>query len=192
MEHNMMRRVSLAAVSYLVPTFALGFVWHLVLFKAYYDQLAMYRTDVIIPFGFLAMSIQALQFAWLYEHLFAHRSAGALARGLAYAAFGALLSCPCGSRAAWPLRLSAQRASRSQSVAPVAEPHFGGAVRCRFPLVRRLHGEGSLRSAHHEPELRYELDNLVSVRQAPGRESTQQRRPWNPAAPVVECAIRRT
>jgi uncharacterized protein YndB with AHSA1/START domain len=67
-EHVMMRRVSVGALAYLVPTFALGFVWHLIMFKSYYDALAMYRTDVIIPFGFLSMSIQAVIFAWIYGH----------------------------------------------------------------------------------------------------------------------------
>lgn len=88
----MIRRLSLAAISYLVPTFILGFVWHLVWFKAYYDRLAMYRADVIIPFGFLSMAIQALQFAWLFEHVFARRATGLAQRGLGYAAFGAVLS----------------------------------------------------------------------------------------------------
>jgi hypothetical protein len=87
-----MRRIVVGAVAYLVPTFALGFVWHLVLFKSYYDALAMYRQDVIIPFGFLSMSIQAVVFAWIYDELFARRGTGAGARGLAYAAFGAVLS----------------------------------------------------------------------------------------------------
>jgi hypothetical protein len=88
----MMRRIGIGAVAYLVPTFALGFVWHLVLFKGYYDALAMYRHDVIIPFGLLSMSIQAVVFAWIYDELFARRGNGAIARGLAYAAFGATLS----------------------------------------------------------------------------------------------------
>ena len=38
-----MRRYSLAVLAYLVPTFALGFVWHLVLFQSYYDALGVYR-----------------------------------------------------------------------------------------------------------------------------------------------------
>jgi len=87
-----MRRIGLGALAYLVPTFILGFVWHLVLFNGYYNSLAMYRHDVIIPFGFLSMSIQAVLFAWIYEALFARRAGGAAARGLVYAAFGALLS----------------------------------------------------------------------------------------------------
>jgi hypothetical protein len=84
----MMRRIGIGALAYLVPTFALGFVWHLVLFKGTYDALAMYRHDVIIPFGFLSMAIQAVIFAGIFERFFARAGA----RGLAYAAFGAALS----------------------------------------------------------------------------------------------------
>ena len=54
-----------------MPTFFLGFVWHLVLFKESYDGLAMYRHNVIIPFGLLSMTIQAVLFAWIYEQSFA-------------------------------------------------------------------------------------------------------------------------
>jgi hypothetical protein len=54
-----MKRVVFAMLAYVVPSFALGFVWHLVLFKQYYAALAMYRTDVILPFGLLAMLVQA-------------------------------------------------------------------------------------------------------------------------------------
>ena len=37
-EGRMKRYVS-AMLAYLIPTFALGFVWHLVLFESYYDCL---------------------------------------------------------------------------------------------------------------------------------------------------------
>ncbi|MDQ2643472.1 MAG: hypothetical protein M3020_06645 [Myxococcota bacterium] len=87
----MSRRIVLGAVCYLVPTFALGFIWHLVAFKGYYDALAMYRKDVIVPFGLLAMSIQAALFAWIYARTFAGWSDRSR-RALAYAAFGAALS----------------------------------------------------------------------------------------------------
>lgn len=87
----MTKRITIGALSYLIPTFALGFVWHLVAFKGYYDALAMYRKDVIIPFGFLSMSIQAVLFAWIYQHVFA-RWSETKSRALGYAAFGALLS----------------------------------------------------------------------------------------------------
>jgi hypothetical protein len=88
---NMSKRIVIGAFTYLVPTFALGFVWHLVAFKGYYEALAMYRKDVIIPFGFLSMSIQAVLFAWVYARVFAAWSDAKL-RALGYAAFGAVLS----------------------------------------------------------------------------------------------------
>src|SRR5687768_8866282 len=88
----MNKRIIVAALAYLVPTFALGFVWHLVLFKGYYDALAIYRSDVIIPFGFLSMSIQALLFAWTYEVAFESRGSSLARRALAYGGFGAVLS----------------------------------------------------------------------------------------------------
>jgi len=88
----MIKRIGIAALAYLIPTFLLGFFWHLVFFKGYYDALAMYRHDVIIPFGFLSMSIQAVLFAWTYDGVFARRTGGSFGRGLRYAGFGAVLS----------------------------------------------------------------------------------------------------
>jgi hypothetical protein len=69
-----------------------GFVWHLVLFQSYYDALAMYRRDIIIPFGFLSMLIQAAVFAWLYEKAFAVRLGRLWSKAFAYGAVGAMLS----------------------------------------------------------------------------------------------------
>jgi hypothetical protein len=87
-----MIRFILAVLAYLVPTFALGYVWHLVLFEPYYVALAIYRSDIIIPFGFLAILIQAVVFAWIYEKAFAQRTGAFWSRALAYAALGAALS----------------------------------------------------------------------------------------------------
>jgi hypothetical protein len=87
-----MTRFFLAVLAYLVPSFALGFAWHLVLFERYYAVLAMYRSEVIIPFGLLSMLIQAVIFAWIYEKAFAQRNTPLLPRGLAYGALGAVLS----------------------------------------------------------------------------------------------------
>src|SRR5262249_15911039 len=56
------------------------------------ERLAIYRKDIIIPFGFHSMLIQAFLFAWVYRHVFAQRNGGLLSRGFAYAAFGAVLS----------------------------------------------------------------------------------------------------
>src|SRR5215469_8997711 len=88
----MKMRFGLGVLAYVVPTFALGFVWHLVLFHAYYEHLAIYRKDIIIPFGFLSMLIQAFLFAWLYQQAFAPRNGSFLSRGVTYAVFGAVLS----------------------------------------------------------------------------------------------------
>jgi hypothetical protein len=88
----MIRPIGAAALSYLVPTFALGFVWHLVAFKGTYDALAMYRHDVIIPLGLLSMALQAVLFAWAYDRAFAGRRQSGWRRALSFAAFGAVLS----------------------------------------------------------------------------------------------------
>jgi hypothetical protein len=88
----MIKRFGLEVLAYLVPTFALGFVWHLVLFQRYYEELAIYRKDIIIPFGFLSMLSQAIIFAWIYDKAFAQRSGTLFSRSLAYAALGAALS----------------------------------------------------------------------------------------------------
>lgn len=88
----MMIRRGLAILAYLAPTFALGFAWHLVLFKDYYEALQIYRSDIIIPFGFLAILIQGALFALIYEKVFARANGAWLLRGFAYAAFGAVLS----------------------------------------------------------------------------------------------------
>jgi hypothetical protein len=85
-------RFGAAVLAYIVPTFILGFVWHLVLFEGYYDRLAIYRDDILIPFGLFSMLIQAIVFAWLYEKAFARRSGNWLSKGLFYAVIGALLS----------------------------------------------------------------------------------------------------
>lgn len=63
-------RFSLAVAAYLLPTFPLGYVWHLVLFQERYHGLQLYRAEVIIPLGLTAMFIQAILFAWLYPRLF--------------------------------------------------------------------------------------------------------------------------
>ncbi len=87
-----MTRFVLAILAYLVPTFALGFVWHLVAFEDYYRALAMYRAELIIPLGFLSMLVQAVLFALIYERCFAQRRGSWLRHGLVYAVLGALLS----------------------------------------------------------------------------------------------------
>lgn len=64
------RHFWLAVLAYLLPTFPLGYFWHLVTFADRYHHLAMYRDEVIIPLGLASMVIQALLFAWVYPRLF--------------------------------------------------------------------------------------------------------------------------
>lgn len=46
------RRFWLAVLAYVLPTFPLGYFWHLSEFAEQYGQLAMYREQVIIPMPF--------------------------------------------------------------------------------------------------------------------------------------------
>src|SRR6266581_1791636 len=84
----MSRSFWLAVLAYLLPTFPLGYFWHLVSFADQYHQLSMYRDDVIIPLGLTSMAIQALLFAWAYPRLFLATPAqwlrGALGFGLVF------------------------------------------------------------------------------------------------------------
>ena len=83
-------RTLLFVLAYLVPTFALGFVWHLKWFDRAYRDLDIYRPDMIIPFGFLSMALQGITFAFVYPRLVADPAS--LASGLLFAAGVAVLS----------------------------------------------------------------------------------------------------
>jgi hypothetical protein len=87
----MQSRYAFAALAYLVPTFPLGYFWHLDWFHAEYERLAMFRDEVIIAFGLLAMILQAALFSWMYPRLF-DTSRGAWPRSAAsfFGTFGTL------------------------------------------------------------------------------------------------------
>ena len=80
----MAKRFWLGVAAYIVPTFPLGYVWHLVVFAPSYQALQAYRPDVIIPFGLLAMFTQAAILSWLYPRIADHLAAGWLRRGLLF------------------------------------------------------------------------------------------------------------
>jgi hypothetical protein len=65
-----MNRHVLATLAYLLPTFPLGYFWHLTWFHEEYARLQMYREEVIIPMGLGSMLIQAVFLAWAYPKLF--------------------------------------------------------------------------------------------------------------------------
>ena len=69
----MKKSFALSMVAYVLPTFALGFVWHLVLFHRRYEQLALYRDQLAFPLGIAAMLVQATVYAWAYPRLFSTR-----------------------------------------------------------------------------------------------------------------------
>ncbi len=83
----------LGVAAYLVPTFPLGFFWHLTWFEKSYQALQIYRGDPIIPFGLGSMLVQAVIFSWAYPRLFGQEDRRAVLRnGLLYGLGMALLS----------------------------------------------------------------------------------------------------
>jgi hypothetical protein len=81
----------LAVAAYLLPTFPLGYFWHLTTFREQYDRLGIYREQVIIPFGLASMLVQALLFAWMYPRIFSTSSDAWLSSAAGFAlTFGLL------------------------------------------------------------------------------------------------------
>lgn len=60
----------LAFLAYLLPTFPLGYFWHMKTFAKTYEQLEIYRPKIIIPLGLASMVLQGLFFAWVFPKLF--------------------------------------------------------------------------------------------------------------------------
>jgi hypothetical protein len=86
------RSFLLGMAAYLVPSFPIAFVWHLVLFEPSYHALRIYRDDPIIPFGLASMLIQSIIFSWVFPRLFANYSGSVLKNGLLYGLGLGLLS----------------------------------------------------------------------------------------------------
>ena len=85
-------RFWLGVAAYLVPTFPIAYVWHLVLFAPSYEALGIYRPDPIIPFGLASMVIQGIIFSFAYPRLFPARGGAIFRPGLAYGLALAALS----------------------------------------------------------------------------------------------------
>jgi hypothetical protein len=61
----------LAAIAYVIVTFAIAASWHLVFFKDLYDQLAIFtRKEPLIPLGIVSIVTQALILAYLYPLIY--------------------------------------------------------------------------------------------------------------------------
>lgn len=66
-----MRQRLLAMMAYILPTFPLGYFWHLSFFSGYYKSLAVYRDEMVIPLGLLSMVVQGFLWSIVYEKMFA-------------------------------------------------------------------------------------------------------------------------
>lgn len=66
-----MTKLILASLAYIVPTFPLGYLWHLKFFQARYKALGVYREDMLIPLGLLSMLLQGVVYAYIYSRMFA-------------------------------------------------------------------------------------------------------------------------
>jgi hypothetical protein len=71
-------------LTYVVITFVMGFVWHLVLFKDLYARLGIFTRidDPIIPLGLAAMFIQGAVLAYLYPLV--ARNGGVVREGIRF------------------------------------------------------------------------------------------------------------
>lgn len=86
------RRFWLGMAAYIIPTFPIAFVWHLVLFEPRYHALGIYRADPVIPFGLASMIIQAGIFSWVFPRLFPPGRNAILRNGLLFGLVAGLLS----------------------------------------------------------------------------------------------------
>jgi hypothetical protein len=78
--------------AYLLPSFPLGYFWHLSTFAEAYAALGMLRPDPVIPLGLATMIIQAALFSWAYPRLFDTAQSAWLRSGLGAALSFGLLS----------------------------------------------------------------------------------------------------
>jgi hypothetical protein len=85
-------RFWLGVAAYLLPTFPIAYVWHLVVFEPAYHALRIYRADPIIPFGLASMMIQAVIFSWAFPRVLPASRRGVLMDGLLYGGGIGLLS----------------------------------------------------------------------------------------------------
>ncbi|MCI0335833.1 MAG: hypothetical protein L0228_21710 [Planctomycetes bacterium] len=100
-----MKKRALAVLAYVLPTFPLGYFWHLATFSDHYRSLNVYRDDIFVPLGVASMFVQGVVWAILYERLFAGETI--LKGGLKFA----MLACPL----AWSFMVLAVSAKHHMS-----------------------------------------------------------------------------
>tara|TARA_R110002020_G_scaffold255477_2_gene469213 strand:- start:3131 stop:3523 length:393 start_codon:yes stop_codon:yes gene_type:complete len=82
----------LASLAYILPTFPLGYFWHLRLFKQRYLSLEVYRERVIPPLGLAAMIVQGVLFGWVYVAAIAPLAGGWMLHAAVYVLVGGGIS----------------------------------------------------------------------------------------------------
>jgi hypothetical protein len=98
-------RFVLATLAYIIPTFPLGYLWHLEIFRHTYASLAVFRPDITIPLGVVSMLIQGPIWAYLYWRLFRHETV----------AIGALKFAAIAAPLAWSFMVVAVSAKHHMS-----------------------------------------------------------------------------
>lgn len=85
----MNHRFLLSIVAYFVVTMATAYPWHMLLFHEKYVAMGAFtREDPIMPFGMLAIVLQAVVFAYFYPLYYRHRGGGnPLLRGIQFGLF---------------------------------------------------------------------------------------------------------
>jgi hypothetical protein len=63
------RRFWFGDAAYILPSFPIAFVWHLVLFGQKYHAPRMYRDEPVIAFGLISMIIQGSMILWLFPRV---------------------------------------------------------------------------------------------------------------------------
>ena len=84
--------ILLAALCYIVPTFPLGWIWHMTIFTERYKALQVYRDDPIPALGLSSMVVQGVIFAVAYVALIEPMTGSWLVKAAVYAGTGGLLS----------------------------------------------------------------------------------------------------
>ncbi len=85
----MSKKFVLAAVGYVVASFALAAPWHLMLFHDKYMAMGAFsRGEPIMAFGVLAMVLQGIVFAYFYPLFYRHKGGGhPVFRGIQFSLF---------------------------------------------------------------------------------------------------------